>query len=85
MIKFDKLFEVAKEHGISIYTMYQYLGISRSQIYRIKDGKVQISTLNNVLQILYEQTGIIFDMSDICEFVPDSKNEDNEEHEKKED
>lgn len=70
MLNFEKLFLLAKEHGISIYTMYTYLGISRSQIYRVKAGHVQVTTLDNILQLLYEQTGNIYQLSDICEFTP---------------
>ena len=75
MLNFDKLFTLAKENGISVYTMYQYLGISRSQIYRIKEGKVQANTLNNILQLLYEQTGNIYQLNDICEFTPNLNEE----------
>lgn len=80
MLNFDKLFKLAKEHGISIYTMYTRLKISRSQIYRIKEGKCQAATLDRVLQLLYEETGNVYQLSDICTFVPE-----NEENEKKED
>ena len=82
MLNFDKLFTLAKEHGISIYTMYNELKISRSQIYRIRDAKCQAATLDRVLQLLYERTGIVFQLSDICEFIPDPPEK--EERKKKE-
>lgn len=75
MLNFNKLFTLAKSHGISIYVMYTELHISRSQIYRIKDGKFQAATLDRVLQLLYEETGIVFQPSDICEFVPEPAKE----------
>lgn len=72
MINFDKLFnQVMKENHITIYRLYTYLGISKSQIYRIKAGKCQLATLNTILQLLYEETGHIYQISDICEFVPE--------------
>lgn len=84
MLNFDKLFKLAKDNGISIYTMYTRLGISRSQIYRVKSGKCQAATLDRILQLLYEETGNTYQLSDICEFVPDPIDK-NEENEKKED
>lgn len=76
MINFDRLFnDVMKKEHISIYRLYQYLGVSRSQIYRIKDGKCQLATLDRILQLLYEETGRTYQLTDICEFVPDKKNE----------
>lgn len=74
MISFDKLFNVVlkKEH-ISIYRLYTYLGVARSQIYRIKKGKAQLATINMLLQLLYEETGKTYQLSDICEFIPDIK------------
>lgn len=84
MLNFDKLFKLAKDNGISIYTMYTRLKISRSQIYRIKDGKCQAATLDRILQLLYEETGNTYQLSDICEFIPDPIDK-NEENEKKED
>ena len=51
MINFDKLFnQVMKENHITIYRLYTYLGISKSQIYRIKAGKCQLATLNTMVQ-----------------------------------
>ena len=77
MISFDKLFnEVMKDENISTYRLYQYLGVSRSQIYRRKDSKVQIATLDRILQILFEETGKVYQLSDICTFIPEQqKNE----------
>lgn len=72
MIKFDKLFhEVMPNNDITIYTLYHSLKIARSQIYRLKEGKVQVATVNMILQLLYERTGKIYQLSDICEFIPD--------------
>lgn len=70
MIKFDKLFKILEERGISQYQLYTYKGISRSQIQRLKTGNVNVNTLNNVLNILEDCT-----LDDICEFIPDSKEE----------
>lgn len=84
MLNFDKLFKLAKENHITIYTMYTRLGISRSQIYRVKEGKCQAATLDRILQLLYEETGNVYQLSDISEFVPDPIDR-NEENEKKED
>ncbi len=41
MLNFDKLFTLAKENGISIYTMYQYLGIIVNDVnsFRLTLGK----------------------------------------------
>ncbi len=85
MIKFDKLFnEIMPANNISIYTLYNSMKVSRSQIYRLKNSRVQIQTVDAILQLLYERTGNVYQLSDICEFVPDPPKE-NEEHEKKED
>lgn len=80
MLNFDKLFKLAKDNGISIYTMYTRLKLSRSQIYRIKEGRIQAATLDRVLQLLYEETGNTYQLSDICTFIPDpiDRNEENE-------
>lgn len=72
MINFDKLFNIVlKENHITIYRLYTYLGVSKSQIYRIKEGRCQIATLNTILQLLYEETGHVYQLNDICEFVPE--------------
>ncbi len=52
MIKFDRLFQILKERGISQYHLYTYKGISRSQIQRLKTGNVNVNTLNNILNVL---------------------------------
>ena len=77
MIKFDKLFdEVMPENGITIYKLYAKLNVARSQIYRFKDnGRVQLESVNALLQLLYEHTGKVYQLSDICEFVPDPPKE----------
>lgn len=74
MIKFDKLFHVLKERGITQYHLYTYEGISRSQIQRLKTGNVNVNTLNNILNVLEDCT-----LDDICEFIPDKKEEKEEE------
>ncbi len=66
MIKFDKLFKIFEERGITQYHLYTYRGISRSQFQRLKTGNVNVNTLNNILNILEDCT-----LDDICEFVPD--------------
>ncbi len=66
MIKFDKLFKIFEERGITQYHLYTYKGISRSQLQRLKTGNVNVNTLNNILNILGDCT-----LDDICEFVPD--------------
>ena len=66
MIKFDKLFDVLKEKGISQYHLYTYRGISRSQIQRLKTGNVNVNTLNSILNILEDCT-----LNDIAEFIKD--------------
>ena len=72
MLKFDKLFnEVMPSNGITIYTLYNSLKVARSQIYRLKEGKVQVATVNMILQLLYERTGKVYQPSDICEFIPE--------------
>ena len=68
MIKFDKLFKIFEERGLSQYHLYTYKGISRSQIQRLKTGNINVNTLNNILNILEDCT-----LDDICEFVPDPK------------
>ncbi|WP_251209082.1 helix-turn-helix domain-containing protein [Acetatifactor aquisgranensis] len=70
MIKFDKLFQILKERGISQYHLYTYENISRSQIQRLKTGNVNVNTLNNILNVLRDCT-----LDDICEFIPDKKEE----------
>ncbi len=74
MIKFDKLFKILEERGISQYHLYTYCSISRSQIQRLKTGNVNVHTLNNVLNVLEDCT-----LDDICEFIPDKKEEKEEE------
>jgi len=70
MIKFDKLFQTLKENGISQYRLYTYLGVSRSQIQRLKRNcSVTTHTLDRLLNILGEG----FTLDDITEFVPDKK------------
>ena len=68
MIKFDKLFDVLKERGISQYHLYTYRGISRSQIQRLKTGNVNVNTLNAILNILEDCT-----LNDIAEFIKDDE------------
>lgn len=75
MISFDKLFdEVLKTEHISIYRLYEHLNVSRSQIYRFKTSNLRLSSVDNILQILYEETGKIYQLSDICEFIPEQQN-----------
>lgn len=83
MIKFDKLFnEVMPVNGITIYTLYAKMNIARSQIYRFKDnGRVQLESVNVLLQLLYEKTGKVYQLSDICEFIPDPPKDNDEEKE----
>ena len=76
MIKFDKLFKILEERGISQYHLYTYCSISRSQIQRLKTGNVNVHTFNNVLNVLQDCT-----LDDICEFIPDKKEEEKEEEE----
>ena len=66
MIKFDRLFQILKERGISQYHLYTYKGISRSQIQRLKTGNVNVNTLNNILNVLEDCT-----LDDIIVFTPD--------------
>lgn len=64
MIKFDKLFQILKENGIS-----------RSQIQRLKNNQsVTTHTLNIILNIL----GDNFTLNDIAEFTPDKKEKEEE-------
>ena len=74
MIKFDKLFDVLKEKGISQYQLYTYRGISRSQIQRLKTGNVNVNTLNSILNILEDCT-----LNDIAEFIRDDEINEEEE------
>jgi DNA-binding Xre family transcriptional regulator len=74
MIKFDRLFQILKERGISQYHLYTYKGISRSQIQRLKTGNVNVNTLNNILNVLKDCT-----LDDICEFTPDKTGKEDEE------
>lgn len=76
MIKFDRLFKILEERGITQYQLYTYKGISRSQIQRLKTGNVNVHTLNNILNILEDCT-----LDDICEFIPDKKEEEKKEEE----
>lgn len=80
MISFDKLFnEVLPENNITIYTLYAKLNVARSQIYRLKDSSVQLKTVDNILQLLYEVTNKKYSLDDICEFIPESKPEEEKE------
>ena len=74
MIKFDRLFQILKERGISQYHLYTYKGISRSQIQRLKTGNVNVNTLNIILNVLEDCT-----LDDICEFTPDKTGNEEEE------
>lgn len=85
MIKFDKLFdEVMPANGITIYTLYAKLNVARSQIYRFKSSRLQLESVNALLQLLYEYTGKVYQLSDICEFVPDPPNENGKDKKKEE-
>ena len=80
MLKFDKLFnEVMPSNDITIYTLYNTLKVARSQIYRLKEGKVQVATVNMILQLLYERTGKVYQPSDICEVIPEQSENKEEE------
>lgn len=70
MIVFDKLFETMKEKGISQYFLYTKMGISRSQIHRLrKNESVTTHTLNILLNILGDE----YTLNDIAEFIPDKE------------
>lgn len=72
MIKFDRLFKVLKDSGISQYSLYTHHGISRAQIHRLKNNQsVTTHTLNAILNIL----GDGFTLDDIAEFIPDKDND----------
>lgn len=71
MIKFDKLFKIMEEKGISQYRMIKYYGISASQIHRMRKGKgVSTYTLNRILNILKDCK-----IEDILEWIPDPDDE----------
>lgn len=70
MIKFDKLFEILKERGISQYQLYTYEGFNRGQLQRLKSGNVNVHTLNQILNLLKNCT-----LDDIAEFIPDEEKE----------
>ena len=74
MIKFDRLFQILKERGISQYHLYTDKGISRSQIQRLKTGNVNVNTLNNILNVLEDCT-----LDDISDFTPDKTGKEDEE------
>lgn len=69
MIRYDKLWDVMKEKGISQNRLYKEYGISRAQIHRLKHNQVRYtSTLDMLCRIL--KCG---DLSDIATYLPDEE------------
>lgn len=69
MIKFDKLWGVMKERGITQYQLIHDFGISRGQLDRIKkNGNITVNTLDILCNILD------CNIEDICEQIKDGNN-----------
>ena len=67
MIKFDKLWQTMKEHGISQYDLYTHYNVNRSQINRLKHNQnVETNTIDKLCNILNCR------VEDIMEHFPDN-------------
>lgn len=68
MIKYDKLWTTMAERGVTKYYLTAKLGISPSQITRLKRNQnVSTFTLNRLCEILN------CSLEDIAEYIPDNK------------
>lgn len=68
MIKFDKLWDVMKEKGISQYQLIYNYGFSRGQLDRIKKNEnITTNTLDMLCSILK------CDVGDIAEYISDQE------------
>jgi len=66
MVKFDKLWEIMKNKGVSTYRLRETYGIDQETIRRMKANKnTTTKTLNKFCAILN------CSLSDIAEYVPD--------------
>lgn len=66
MITYDRLWQTAKEKGISKYALHTKHHISKSQLHRLqKNQVVYTSTIDRLCNILE------CDISDIMEHIPD--------------
>lgn len=69
MIKFDKLFLLLEQRGISQTYLCDELGISRSTLNKLRHNEVVYSSTIDRLLILLECD----DINDICEFIKEDK------------
>lgn len=66
MIKYDKLWQTAKEKGITKYKLHTYYNISKSQLFRLSHNQsVSTNTLDRLCNILDCK------LEDIAEHFPD--------------
>lgn len=66
MIKFDKLWEVMKEKGVSTYQLREKCGIDSKTIRRLRaNDNMETKTLNKLCNVLNCK------LEDIAEYIPD--------------
>lgn len=66
MIKYDRLWNIMKERGVTQYDLYTHYNISRSQINRLKHNKnIEVLTIDKLCTILHCR------VEDIMEHVPE--------------
>lgn len=62
MIKYDKLWVVMKERGISQYDLYTHYNVNRSQINRLRHNKnIEVNTIDKLCKILNCDVGDIME------------------------
>ena len=67
-IKYDKLFSLMKEKGLTTYRIRKENIISQSALQSLKDGKsVTIETIEKLCKVLNVQPG------DIMEYIPEEE------------
>lgn len=66
MIRYDRLWNTMKKHGITQYDLYTHHNISRSLINRLKHNQnVEVDTINKLCSILQCK------VEDIMEYFPE--------------
>lgn len=66
MIKYDKIWNIMKERGITQYDLYTYHNVNRSQLDRLRKNKnLEVSTIDKLCNILH------CDVGDIMEHIDD--------------
>lgn len=65
MIKYDKIWTIMKERGITQYDLYTYHNVNRSQLDRLRKNKnIEINTIDKLCNILHCDVGDIMEHFD---------------------